>query len=77
MKKAYGGYWFENIGTEININILLGFLAAIFFFGVEIVKPLFLLYVTIKGMSLFLFIYHVSISIILVKKVAEKFYKLK
>ena len=77
MKKVYGGYWFEDIGIEINVNIFLGFIAGIFYFGVEIIKDFFILYVSIKGMSLFLFIYHLAIAIILVKKVAEKFYKLK
>ena len=75
MKKAYGGYWFENIGNEINANILLAFLAAIFYFGIEVIKAYFVLYVLIKGMSLFLFIYHLAISVILVKKVADNFYK--
>lgn len=77
LKKIYGGYWFEDIGNEINVNIFLGFLAAIFFFGVEKIKYFFILYASIKGISLFLFIYHLAISIILVGKVAEKFYKLK
>jgi len=77
MKRAYGGYWFEDIGNEINVNIFLGFLAGIFYFGVEIINGFFTLYVLIKGISLFLFIYHLAISIIFVKKVAEKFYKLK
>ena len=77
MKKAYGGYWFEDIGNEINVNIFLGFFGFILFFGVEIIRSLFVLYVIIKGMSLFLGIYHLVISILLVKNVAEKFYKLK
>jgi len=77
MKKIYGGYWFEDIGIEINVNIFLGFLAGIIFFGVEIIKNMFILYVIMKGMSLFLFIYHLAISIILVRNVADKFYKLK
>lgn len=77
MKKVYGGYWFEDIGNEINVNIFLGFLAAIFYFGVGIIKGFFILYVLIKGIALFLFIYHLAISIILVKKVVDKFYKLK
>lgn len=77
MKKIYGGYWFEDIGNEINANIFLGFLAGIFYFGVEIVKGFFVLYVMIKGISLFLFVYHLAISIILIKKVADNFYKIK
>ncbi|MEK6984170.1 MAG: hypothetical protein AABX33_06365 [Nanoarchaeota archaeon] len=77
MKKIYGGYWFEDIGNEINVNIFLGFLAGVFYFGVEIIKEFFILYISIKGISLFLFIYHLAISIILVKKVADVFYKLK
>ena len=77
MKRAYGGYWFEDIGNEINVNVFLGFLAGIIYFWVEIIKRFFILYVAIKGISLFLFIYHLAISILLVTKVAEKFYKLK
>jgi hypothetical protein len=77
MKKIYGGYWFEDIGNEINVNIFLGFLAGIFYFGVEIIKQFFILYVSIKGISLFLFIYHLAISIVLIKKVTDKFYVLK
>ena len=77
MKKVYGGYWFEDIGNEINVNIFLGFAAAIFYFGVEIIRQFFILYVAIKGVSLFLFVYHLAISIMLVKYAAEKFYKLK
>ena len=77
MKKIYGGYWFEDIGNEINANIFLGFLAGIIYFGVEIIRNLFIIYVAIKGTSLFLFLYHLATSIILVKKAADSFYKLK
>jgi len=75
MKKAYGGWWFEDIGKEINMNILLGFLAGIVFFGCEALSCIFLLYAAIKGISLFLFISHLAFSILLVKKVMDKIYK--
>ena len=75
MKKIYGGWWFEDIGKEINMNIFLGFLAGIVFFSCKIISHIFLLYAAIKGISLFLFLLHLAFSIILVKKVADKFYK--
>ena len=77
MKKIYGGYWFEDIGNEINVNMFLGFIAAIFYFGVEVIKEFFIIYVMIIGISLFLFIYHLAVSILLIKGIADSFYKLK
>jgi len=75
MKRIYGGWWFRDLGTEINLNIFLGFLAAIIFFGSEIVRDKFLIYIIMKGLSLFAFIYHLAFSIILGKMAAEKIYK--
>jgi len=75
MKKIYGGWWAEDIGKELNINILVAIIFMVIFFGAEAVSHLFWAYIIIKAISLLTVIYYVGSSLILTYKIYNKLYK--
>ena len=75
MKKIYGGWWADDIGKELNLNILISIIFMVIFFGAEAVRNLFWAYIVIKAISLLTVIYYIGCSLILTKKVYDKLYK--